>query len=84
MTYLPPEKKSCLDVYKNGIRENGKFFILGSDDVELEVFCDFQSEANSTWTLLSSFELNNISHFRVPYYISHPERTLDPNWKYYR
>ena len=76
--------RSCSDIYKSGARKNGNYFILGAGDVELKVFCDFESEANSTWTLVLSFELGNKLSVRLAYYSDQPRSSSTPNWKDYR
>ena len=78
------EIKSYTDIYRNGTTKNDNYFILGAGDLELEVFCDFKSEANSTWTLVVSYELGNKLLHRTPYYNNKPRNNSIPNWKDYR
>ena len=84
MIFYLAEIKSCIEIYKNGTRTNGHYFILGADDVELEVYCDFESEANSSWTLVVSYSLKNRALFRVPYFTNKPRNSTHPNWSDYR
>ena len=78
------EIKSCIDIYTSGTRTNGKFLIFGADDVKLDVYCDFESEANSSWTLVVSYSLENKNLFHFPYYNSKPRNSANPNWNDYR
>ena len=71
-------------MYRQGTRKNGRFFIRGVYDVEVSVFCDFESEANSTWTLITSFEFVNRHIFNFPYFTDEPKNSASPSFKYYR
>ena len=77
------EMYSCTDVYKNGARHNGIYSILKGND-SFKVYCDFESEANSTWTLITSFALKNIKQLNVSLFRDNPVRGHNPNWESYR
>ena len=76
--------RTCSDWYKNGATDNGIYTVLGSNGASYPVYCDFRSEANSTWTLVMSFALKNKVIFNVPMYDNLPQNENNPNWEKYR
>ena len=76
--------RSCKDVYDGGIRKNGIYTLRNQVTELFRVFCDFESEADSVWTLVTSFALNNVTDFRISYIKSNPISEDTPNWIYYR
>ena len=76
--------RSCSDWYKCGAVENGVYPILDLNNSAYPVFCDFQSEKNSTWTLLMSFSLQNVGSFKDAMMVDSPRSDSFPNWKSYR
>ena len=77
--------RSCLDLYHAGVRKNGLYNVQYENETSFQVFCDFESEAaESVWTLVTSFSLQNSEAFRVPLYSSHARSEKNPNWAEYR
>ena len=75
---------SCMEYYLAGVRKNGLYEILDQTATQLQVYCDFESEANSVWTLVTSYSFKNINSFRLPYLRDNPRNEMLPNWKDYR
>ena len=75
---------SCLHYYYNGKRKNGFYDIFDKNGIPFPVFCDFESEANSVWTLVSSFSLANKSSHLSPFHKSVQRMENSPNWVDYR
>ena len=76
--------ESCEDLYHGGFRQNGMYKVRSQANRPLSVFCDFESEVNSVWTLVTSYALQNVSSFRIPYFTSNPIKEDTPNWISYR
>ena len=81
--YFSVEMYSCTDLYQNGARKNQIYYIFISTS-KFKVYCDFESEANSTWTLIVSFALKNKGHFNSQLGTSAPVNGDNPNWDSYR
>ena len=79
--------KSCLDHLKSGIQENGYYTVADQDGGTLTVYCDFQSEPGSAWTLIMSWSLQNkhLPAFKSdPLSENVPVNEKSPNWAIYR
>ena len=74
---------SCTDLYKSGARNNGNYSVFISNTL-LKVYCDFESEATSKWTLVMSYALKNRVTFNTALFVSHPVNEENPNWESYR
>ena len=74
--------KSCLDWYHAGAHTNGIYRVRA--DTIYPVFCDFESEANSIWTLVMSFSLSNKYSFRKLFSFNDQNNDMRPNWESYR
>ena len=66
------------------MRKNGIYEIQDENALPFQVFCDFESEADSVWTLVTSYSFQNASLFNIPFYSSNPRKATEPNWVYYR
>ena len=75
--------RSCLDWHRRGVK-NGAYEIIDRNDSHYPVFCDFESEATSVWTLITSHSLANKDLFKMRFYTSSPRNEDDPNWMDYR
>ena len=73
-----------MEYYRAGMRENGQYEILDENGTPFQVYCDFESEVNSVWTLVTSYSLKNVNSFRLPYFRDNPRNEMLPNWKDYR
>jgi len=79
--------RSCLDHLKSCTPKNGFYSILDQSGATLTVYCDFESEPGSAWTLVMSWALKNkdLSAFKI---IPLTENALvnekTPNWNAYR
>ncbi|XP_065051844.1 uncharacterized protein LOC135681343 [Rhopilema esculentum] len=77
-------KTSCVDWYRIGARNNGIYAINGTGLIH-HVYCDFSSEPNFVWTLVTSFSLaNNYLFKNKPLYDNDPISEYEPNWNSYR
>ena len=75
---------SYLDFYRLGARINGRYEVFDHNYVPYKVYCDFQSESNSIWTLLSSYSLKNNDANAIAFVKDYPRNEMNPNWKDYR
>ena len=75
--------RSCLDWYKRGVK-NGAYEIVDWNDKHYPVFCDFESEATSVWTLITSHSLAKKDFFKLPLYKDSSRNEDNPNWMDYR
>ena len=79
--------RSCIDHLRVGAKTNGFYSVAGENGETLSVYCDFESEPGSAWTLVISWSLENKN---LPAFQSQPltenvpvnEKT--PNWVAYR
>jgi len=79
--------KSCLDHLKSGATKNGYYSIIDQSGSSLTVYCDFESEPGSAWTLVISWSLenNNLPAFRSTSLTDDaPVNEKTPNWIVYR
>ena len=76
--------RSCIDFYHAGMRKNGIYEVQDENAVPFRVFCDFESEGDSVWTLVTSYSFQNKSFFSIPFYSSNPRNAIEPNWVDYR
>ena len=76
--------RSCKDLYRNGKQENAVYDIFDQSDQLYKVFCDFESDNNSVWTLITSFSLGNKRHFMTPLFNDSPRNESNPNWLDFR
>ena len=77
-------ERSCIDIFHKGIRKNGVYQVVNSDGITLKVFCDFESETDSVWTLVTSFSLRNKGQFHRAFYYDDRKNEQSPNWNNYR
>ena len=75
--------RSCLDWNGRGVK-NGEYEIIDRNDARYPVFCDFESEATSVWTLITSHSLANKDFFNIPFYMNSPRNQDIPSWIDYR
>jgi len=75
--------RSCLDWHRRGVR-SGEYSIVDRNGTHYPVFCDFESEATSVWTLITSYSFANNYLFTVPFYNNNPRSQDKPNWADYR
>ena len=75
--------KSCMDWYRAGSRVSGRYLLV-RDKASYPVFCDFESESNSVWTLVMSFSRRNVDSFREKLFNDQKKNDLSPNWASYR
>lgn len=84
----PLSPHSCADLFKNGERNDGYYKIIGMQrDETWTVYCDFNSEPGSVWTLVMSWSFANkqMPAFRSKGFpIDAPLNELSPNWRVYR
>ena len=79
--------QSCLDHLQSGTSKNGYYSITDQSGSSLTVYCDFESEPGSAWTLVMSWSFQNKD---LPAYrsASLKENVLvnekTPNWIAYR
>ena len=79
--------QSCLDHLKSGTSKNGYYSIIDQSGSSLTVYCDFESEPGSAWTLVMSWSLqnNNLPAFRsTPLTENVLVNEKTPNWNVYR
>ena len=79
--------QSCLDHLKSGTTKTGYYSIIDQSGSSLTVYCDFESEPGSAWTLVMSWSLqnNNLPAFQTTTLTENAlvnEKT--PNWNAYR
>ena len=79
--------QSCLDHLKSGTTKNGYYSIIDQSGASLTVYCDFESEPGSAWTLVMSWSLENnyLPAFQTTTLTENAlvnEKT--PNWNAYR
>jgi len=78
---------SCMDLFMIGQYSNGYYQIAGAGGETWIVYCDFNSELGSVWTLVMSWSLENA---QMPAFRSRsltqdaPVNELSPNWEVYR
>jgi len=78
---------SCMDLFMIGQNSNGYYQIAGAGGDTWIVYCDFNSELGSVWTLVMSWSLENAP---MPAFRSRsltqdePVNELSPNWEVYR
>ncbi|XP_065051807.1 uncharacterized protein LOC135681285 isoform X6 [Rhopilema esculentum] len=78
-------KISCVDWYRVGAKNNGIYAISDKTGLIHHVYCDFSSEPNFVWTLVTSFSLaNNYLFKNKPLYENDPISEYEPNWNSYR
>jgi len=78
---------SCLDILKGGVHSNGYYQIAGVNGETWNVYCDFESERGSAWTLVMSWSLANTGApaFRFKSFAENaPVNEQTPNWAIYR
>lgn len=78
---------SCIDLFMSGERSDGYYQIAGTDGETWIVYCDFNSELGSVWTLVMSwsFENKDMPAFRSKALSQdEPVNELSPNWEVYR
>ena len=75
---------SCLDWFNAGARKNGEYTILYKQMSSYRVFCDFESEKNSTWTLVMSYALKHKGEFQIGLNKNTEVNEESPNWEGYR
>ena len=79
--------KSCLDHLKSGAEKNGYYTVTAQDGGTLTVYCDFQSEPGSAWTLVTSWSqgYKNLPPFKTASLTENaPVNEKSPNWVAYR
>ena len=69
-----------------GASENGFYHISDDDGHDYAVYCDFNSEPGSAWTLIMSWALknNHIPAIKAWLLSSAPVNGNSPNWEAYR
>jgi len=78
---------SCMDLFMSGHSSDGYYQIAGANGETWSVFCDFNSELGSVWTLVMSWSFANA---KLPAFRSRslsedePVNGLSPNWEVYR
>jgi len=78
---------SCADLFMNGHSSDGYYQIAGADGETWIVYCDFNSELGSVWTLVMSWSFANA---KMPAFRRRslredaPVNALSPNWEVYR
>lgn len=78
---------SCMDLFKSGERNDGYYQIVGKDSEIWIVYCDFQSELGSVWTLVMSWSFANkdvLAFDLLGLTMDAPLNELSPNWEVYR
>jgi len=78
---------SCIDLFMSGERADGYYQIAGAGGETWIVYCDFNSELGSVWTLVMSWSLANkqMPAFRDRALTQdEPVNELSPNWAVYR
>ena len=78
--------KTCLDYWSEQVKPiSGKYTILDEKETSYEVFCDFDSEEDMTWTLFASFDFNHqSSQQELSFTENDPKNEHDLNWKLFR
>lgn len=66
--------------YKDGNRTHGRYNIFDSNSTLFEVFCDFDSTSEMTWTLIQSYKLQNYKRFKSSFYIDDPINEEEFSW----
>ena len=80
-------RSSCLDHLKSGTTKNGYYSVIDKSGSSLTVYCDFESEPGSAWTLVMSwsFHYKNLRAFkRIPLTEDVKVNEKTPNWNIYR
>jgi len=78
---------SCADLFRSGHSSDGYYQIAGADGENWTVFCDFNSERGSVWTLVISWSL---AYTKMPAFTTRslkddaPVNERSPNWQVYR
>jgi len=84
----PLSPHSCADLFKNGERNDGYYKIIGMNrDETWTVYCDFNSEPGSVWTLVMSWSFANKEMAAIRskgFQTDAPLNELSPNWYVYR
>ena len=76
--------RSCLDFYRHGKHQNAINDVFDESNQLFEVFCDFETDPNRVWTLITSFSLSNKDQYKVAFSIDYPRNENKPNWVDYR
>jgi len=82
-----PFPNSCMDLFVSGRVSDGYYQIVGAGGETWIVYCDFNSEVGSVWTLVTSWSLKNknMPAFRTRAFTQDaPVNELTPNWNVYR
>jgi len=82
-----PFPNSCMDLFVRGRVSDGYYQIAGAGGETWIVYCDFNSELGSVWTLVTSWSLENknMPAFRSKTFTQDaPVNELSPNWNVYR
>ena len=76
--------KSCRG-YNNGSRIPGIYKIFDDDMSFFDVFCDFDLNTTNAWTLVQSYNLQQIISFRrLSFIVDHSVNPISPRWDAYR
>ena len=70
--------------YADGSRVPGNYDVLNAEMRPYEVFCDFELNSSMTWTLIQSYQLQNVEKFRNSFFINTPVNSMTPTWEAYR
>ena len=70
--------------YKNGNRDPGRYKVLDNNSQLFDVFCDFDSKSNMSWTLIQSYELRYSETFSKSFFINYPIGEEQFSWAQYR
>ena len=81
--------RSCTDFLKHSENKpkNGLYTIFDASNITYPVYCDFDTEPGSSWTLVLSFALKNNRkdrYNRLGLYKNHPVSQEQVNWDLYR
>lgn len=79
--------KGCLDLRAAGCETNGIYVVSDNSNRVYHVYCDFTSEPNFVYTLVTSWKFSNrmFKPFRTKSYRNnHPVNESNPNWDSYR
>ena len=76
--------KSCRG-YSNTGRVPGNYTVIDGDLRPFQVFCDFDSNSSTTWTLIQSYKLKNKEEFRGKTFAGNLRKNQhEPFWSRYR
>ena len=79
--------RTCLDYVKEGIFENGFYWLFDEQENRYVAYCDLSSEPGAAWTLVISWNRasKNLPHFRSKAFKQDaPINQNTPNWSVYR